>query len=161
SFNCGLHIAPAERFRQVPENQKVSKYETLKSRRHSMDTVDPRPSDPIVVQGTAGRVLFTRMACRLVSHVHREHQVIFHCGGAAAVFRVNGALQALRSGEMILVNPWQSHEMLANPEGASVLLSVLFDPAETGGGARTGVGAFREVHRAVPRPLHCALDATV
>jgi AraC family transcriptional regulator len=128
-----------------------------------MDTVDPRPSDPSVLQGTAGRVLFTRMACRLVSHVHREHQVIFHCGGAAALFRVNGALHPLRSGEMILVNPWQSHEMLVNPEGESVLLSILFNPAEVGGGSWTGAGAllFRQVHRAVPRPLHCALDATV
>jgi AraC-like DNA-binding protein len=101
------------------------------------------------------------MACRLVSHVHREHQVIFHCGGAAALFRVNGALQTLRSGEMILINPWQSHEMLVNPEGASVLLSILFDPAEAGPWTDAGALSFRQVHSAVPRPLHCALHATV
>src|SRR5436305_9870787 len=85
---------------------------------------------PIVMQGSAARVLFAPMACRLVSHVHLEHQVIFHCGGAATAFRVDGAMYLLRAGEMILLNPWQDHEKLANPQQASVLLSILFDPAK-------------------------------
>src|SRR3954466_11582060 len=102
-----------------------------------MDERDPELRSPVVVQGAASRVLFARMACRLVSHVHREHQVIFHCGGAAAAFRVDGAVHLLRPGEMILLNPWQDHEKLANPEGASVLLSILFDPAKACDGRPT------------------------
>jgi AraC family transcriptional regulator len=128
-----------------------------------MDAADPRLSSPIVMQGTAGRILFARMACRLVSHVHREHQVIFHCGGVAADFRVDGVARVLRHGEMILLNPWQEHEKLADPEGASVLLSVLFDPATAGDGlpAPVGVLTFRHPHRVVPPGLRRVLDATM
>ncbi len=128
-----------------------------------MDAADPRLANPIVVQGSAGRILFARMACRLVSHVHREHQVIFHCCGAPAEFRVDGVAQVLRQGEMILLNPWQDHEKLANPEGPSVLLSILFDPAKAGDGLPAPIGAlsFRHPHRAVPPRLRRALDATM
>jgi AraC family transcriptional regulator len=128
-----------------------------------MDAADPRLSNPIVMQGTAGRILFARMACRLVSHVHREHQVIFHCGGAAADFRVDGVARMLRHGEMILLNPWQDHEKLANPEGASVLLSILFDPAKAGGGLPAPVRtlSFRNPHGVVPPGLRRVLDATM
>jgi AraC-like DNA-binding protein len=73
-------------------------------------------------------------------HNSRPRQVIFHCGGAAAVFRVDGIAHALRPGQMIQVNPWQDHEKLANPDGASVLLSVLFDPAAAGGDSPARVG---------------------
>jgi AraC-like DNA-binding protein len=128
-----------------------------------MDALDPHPCNPVVVQGTASRILFTRMACRLVSHVHREHQTIFHCGGAVAVFRVGGAVHLLRPGEMVLVNPWQEHEKLAGPEGESVLLSVLFDPAEADVDqpARANAFSFRCTHGVVLHPLRRALDATV
>jgi AraC-like DNA-binding protein len=128
-----------------------------------MNEADARLSNPIVMQGTAGRILFARMACRLVSHVHREHQVIFHCGGVAADFRVDGVARVLRHGEMILLNPWQDHEKLANPEGASVLLSILFDPSKAGDGLPASLGAlsFRHPHRVVPPRLRSVLDATM
>src|SRR5579864_2563152 len=120
-----------------------------------MNAVDPHLSGPVVLRGTAGRILFTRMACRLVSHVHREHQVIFHCGGAATAFRVDGEVHLLRPGEMILVNPWQDHEKLANPEGVSALLSVLFDPTEAGENApaRASALSFHFAHGLAPYPL--------
>jgi AraC-like DNA-binding protein len=103
------------------------------------------------------------MACRLVNHVHREHQVIFHCGGAATAFRVGRAVHLLRAGEMILVDPWQDHEKLVSPEGASVLLSVLFDPAEAGedSPARAAAFSFHRPHGLTPPPLRGALDATI
>jgi AraC-like DNA-binding protein len=128
-----------------------------------MNAVDPRLSGPVVLQGSAGRILFAPMACRLVSHVHREHQVIFHCGGAATAFRVDGVVHLLRPGEMILVNPWQHHEKLASPDGASVLLSVLFDPAETDEDSpvRSGALSFHRAHGLAPPPLRCALHAAI
>jgi AraC-like DNA-binding protein len=128
-----------------------------------MNAVDPRLSGPVVLRGSAGRILFAPMAGRLVSHVHREHQVIFHCGGAATAFRVNGVVHLLRFGEMILVNPWRHHEKLAGPDGASVLLSVLFDPAETGEDSpvRTRGLSFHRAHGLAPPSLRCALDAAV
>jgi AraC-like DNA-binding protein len=128
-----------------------------------MNAGDSYPSDPVVLQRPAGRVLFARMVCRLVSHVHREHQVIFHCGGADAVFRVDGVAHLLRPGEMILVNPWQDHEKLANPEGASVLLSVLFDPAAAGEDSpgRATAPSFHRAHGVAPPPLRWALDAMI
>jgi len=92
----------------VPENQKVSKYEALDKQeklnghgrsppeRSDRPARDRRPSP------------FRSDARRLVSHVRREHQVIFHCGGAA-LFR--GALQASAHSEpdiMALITPaWQ------------------------------------------------------
>jgi AraC family transcriptional regulator len=128
-----------------------------------MLAVDPCMSGPIVLHGTAGRLLFAPMACRLVSHVHREHQVIFHCGGAAAAFRVGGAIHLLRPGEMILVNPWQNHEKLANAIGTSVLLSVLFDPAGAVDNrrARSDALSFHRAHGRTPPALRSALDATI
>jgi AraC family transcriptional regulator len=128
-----------------------------------MNAVDPRRSGPVVLQGSAGRILFAPMACRLVSHVHREHQVIFHCGGAATAFRVDGVVHLLRPSEMILVNPWQHHEKLANPDEASVLLSVLFDPAETDEHLplRAGKRSFHRAHGLAPHALRCALDGAV
>ena len=128
-----------------------------------MNAVNPRLSGPVVLQGIAGRILFAPMTCGLVSHVHREHQVIFHCGGAATAFRVDGVVHPLRPGEMILVNPWQHHEKLASPDGASVLLSVLFDPAETSEDSpvRTSALSFHRAHGLAPPPLRCALDAAV
>src|SRR5262249_19975066 len=118
---------------------------------------------PVVLQGSAGRILFARMACRLVSHVHREHQVIFHCGGAATAFRVEGVVHLLRPGEMILVNPWQHHEKLPGLDGASVLLSVLFDPAEAGEDSpvRAGALSFHRAHSVAPPQLRCALNAVI
>jgi AraC-like DNA-binding protein len=128
-----------------------------------MNAVNPRLSGPVILQGSAGRILFGPMTCGLVSHVHREHQVIFHCGGAATAFRVDGVVHPLRLGEMILVNPWQHHEKLAGPDGASVLLSVLFDPAETSEDlpVRTRAIAFLRAHSLAPPSLRCALDAAV
>jgi AraC-like DNA-binding protein len=128
-----------------------------------MDAVIPGLRGPVVLQGSAGRILFAPMTCALVSHVHREHQVIFHCGGGATAFRVDGVVHPLRPGEMILVNPWQHHEKLANPDGASVLLSVLFDPAETSeeSPVRTGALSFHCAHGLAPPRLRCALDAAV
>ncbi|MCL2429689.1 MAG: AraC family transcriptional regulator [Alphaproteobacteria bacterium] len=128
-----------------------------------MNAVNPRPRGPVVLRGSAGRILFAPMTCGLVSHVHREHQVIFHCGGTATAFRVDGVVHPLRPGEMILVDPWQHHEKLASPGGASVLLSVLFDPAETTeeSPVATGARSVRHAHGRVPPPLRCALDAAV
>jgi AraC-like DNA-binding protein len=63
---------------------------------------------------------------------------------------------------MILLNPWQDHEKLANPEGASVLLSILFDPAKACDGLPAAAGelSYHYTHGIVPPGLRCVLDAT-
>jgi AraC-like DNA-binding protein len=76
---------------------------------------------------------------------------------------VDGVVHPLHPGEMILANPWQHHEKLANPDGVSVLLSVLFDRAETGEDSpvRTSARSFHRAHGLAPPRLRCALDAAV
>lgn len=82
----------------------------------------------LALHGGVGRVLLALTPRALVRHVHQEYQIIFHNGGGATAFRVGEHLYPLRNGEMILVNPWENHEKLADDGEPALLVSVLIRP---------------------------------
>jgi len=87
-------------------------------------------SAPIwIVQGRFGRATVNLIDRALVEHMHREFNILFKLGGADATFRSNDVTLSLDDRSVLLFNPGVPHAKLANPDGPTMILSLIIEPS--------------------------------
>ncbi len=61
--------------------------------------------------------------------MHREFNILFKLGGADATFRSNDVTLSLDDRSVLLFNPGVPHAKLANPDGPTMILSLIIEPS--------------------------------
>jgi AraC-like DNA-binding protein len=82
-----------------------------------------------ILQGAFGSATVNLTDRSLVDHAHREFNILFKICGADTAFRSGGQNLLLDDDSVLLFNPWVPHGKHAGEGGATMIMSLLIEPA--------------------------------
>jgi len=76
--------------------------------------------------GNFGRIILTDIDRTMAPHVHRHCHILLKAGGRDATFTTAGKSYPFTNSNILMINPWESHNINIDAEGDSVTVLALY-----------------------------------